>query len=90
MMQCNKTNLDRLTNVIKIKMMDKGKTAEDLFLLHKNESTDTINMGKFLLSLEKTGIRKTDPRLKELMEGLEELTSEIGQSGTSPESNDLS
>ena len=80
MTQCNKkTNLCRLTNVIKIKMMDKEKTVEDLFLLYKNESVDSINVGQFLSALEQTGIRRTDPRLKELMAELGELKSEIGQ-----------
>lgn len=81
MMQCSKTNLDRLTNLVKIKMMDKGKTVEDVFLLYKNESGDTINVGQFISAVEKTGIRRTDPRLKELMEELEKLKSETGQKG---------
>ena len=84
-----KTNLDRLINVVEIKMRDKGKTVEDLFLLYKNESTDTINMEKFLAVVEKTGIRRTDPRLKELMEELEELQSVIGQKETPIENNNL-
>ena len=54
-----------------------------------NPSTEKINMGHFLLALEKTGLRRTDPRLKELIDGLEELHSKIGDEGTTPENIDL-
>ena len=47
-------------------------------------------MGHFLLALEKTGIRRTDARLKPLIESLEELHDKIGEEGTTPDNIDLS
>ena len=52
---------------------DSKKTEKALFNLYMNPATEKINMGHFLLALEKTGIRRTDPRLKELIEGLEDV-----------------
>ena len=69
---------------------DSNKTEKALFNLYMNPATEKINMGHFLLALEKTGIRRTDPRLKELIEGLEELHDKIGEEGTTPENIDLS
>ena len=69
---------------------DHQKTEKALFSLYMNPSTEKINMGHFLLALEKTGIRRTDPRLKELIDDLEELHDKIGEEGTTPENIDLS
>ena len=38
--------------------------AETLFNLYKNYDTNMINMGKLVSAIEKTGIRRSDPRLK--------------------------
>lgn len=54
-----------------------------------NPDTKQINMGHFLLALEKTGLRRSDPRLQELISGLQELHSHIGDEGTTPESMEL-
>ena len=55
-----------------------------------NPTTEKINMGQLLLALEKTGIRRTDPRLADLVQNLEELHDKIGEEGTTPENIDLS
>ena len=65
------------------------KTEKALFKLYMNPATDKINMGHFLLALEKTGLRRSDPRLQELIDALEELHSKIGEEGTTPENIDL-
>ena len=65
------------------------KTEKALFKLYMNPATEKINMGHFLLALEKTGLRRTDPRLEELMDSLEELHSKIGEEGTTSENIDL-
>ena len=89
-MEKNKTALSWLKNVINIKMVDKERNVEELFALYKNASpSKQINVGRFFSALEKTGIRRTDPRLKELMEELEELKTEIGEEGSPPESINL-
>jgi hypothetical protein len=69
---------------------DKFATEMSLFKLYMNPATEKINMSHFLLALEKTGLRRTDPRLKELVDGLEELHCKIGDEGTTPENIDLS
>ena len=43
-----------------------------------NPETEKINMGYFLLALEKTGLKRSDPRLKELIQGLKELHRNTG------------
>ena len=65
------------------------KTERALFKLYMNPATEKINMGHFLLALEKTGLRRSDPRLFELMDALEELHNKIGEEGTTPENIDL-
>ena len=65
------------------------KTEKALFKLYMNPATEKINMGHFLLALEKTGLRRSDPRLQELIDALEELHSKIGEEGTTPENIDL-
>ena len=65
------------------------KTEKSLFNLYMNPDTKRINMGHFLLALEKMGLRRSDPRLQELMKGLQELHLQIGDEGTTPESMEL-
>ena len=66
------------------------KAEKSLFKLYMNPATEKINMGHFLMALEKTGIKRSDPRLKELMDGLKELHDKIGEEGTTPENINLS
>ena len=67
---------------------DLNCTAHDLdnlFDLHKRaprqleaevEEEEVIHIGQFLKSLEATGIRRTDPRLKELMDNITAIKKE--------------
>uniref|UniRef100_A0A1Y1N9S3 glutaminase n=1 Tax=Photinus pyralis TaxID=7054 RepID=A0A1Y1N9S3_PHOPY len=41
--------------------------------MFKNEETGMLSMGKFLSALRTTGLRKTDPRLKEMMDNLKKM-----------------
>ncbi|XP_055916694.1 glutaminase liver isoform, mitochondrial isoform X2 [Eupeodes corollae] len=67
------------------------KNAEDvLFDMFYNEETDLLSMGKFLAALKTTGIRKTDPRIKELMENLKKVHKLSNyESGSSAETQNL-
>ncbi|XP_050314003.1 glutaminase kidney isoform, mitochondrial isoform X1 [Anthonomus grandis grandis] len=44
------------------------QTDEVLFEMFKNEETGLLSIGKFLNALKATGLRKTDPRLKEMVD----------------------
>lgn len=50
------------------------RNAEDvLFDMFASEETGLISMGKFLAGLKTTGIRRTDPRVRELMDNLKKV-----------------
>ncbi|XP_050724458.1 glutaminase liver isoform, mitochondrial-like isoform X4 [Eriocheir sinensis] len=46
---------------------------DQLFDMFKDETDNTVHMGKFLAALTETGLRKTDPRLMELRNNLMEV-----------------
>jgi len=50
------------------------RNAEDvLFDMFASEETGLISMGKFLAGLKTTGIRRNDPRVRELMDNLKKV-----------------
>ncbi|XP_047529386.1 uncharacterized protein LOC125065661 isoform X2 [Vanessa atalanta] len=62
------------------------KNADDvLFDMFKNEDTGLLPVGKFLAALRTTGIRKNDPRVKEVMHNLYKVHKESNFEGGSPE-----
>lgn len=64
--------------------------AEDiLFDTFCNETTGLIPIGKFLAALRTTGIRTTDPRIKELMDNLKKVHKTTNNEGGSPETQNL-
>lgn len=66
------------------------KNVEDvLFDMFSNESTGLLPMGKFLAALRTTGIRRTDPRINELMENLRKVHKTHNYEGGSPETQSL-
>ncbi|XP_005174870.1 glutaminase liver isoform, mitochondrial isoform X3 [Musca domestica] len=67
------------------------RNAEDvLFDMFYNEETGLISMGKFLAALKTTGIRRSDPRIKELMENLKKVHKLSNyESGSSAETQNL-
>lgn len=66
------------------------KSTEDVwFELFKEDKKDVINVGKFLAALQVTGLKKTDPRLSDFMEGLKELHRNSNIEGGSPETLQL-
>ncbi|CAB4064050.1 glsA [Lepeophtheirus salmonis] len=62
-------------------------TIEDmLFEVFRNEengSIDSISISEFLKALENTGLRRTDPRLKDMIQNLEKHQRRLGQSNRS-------
>lgn len=46
-------------------------------------------MGKFLAALRTTGIRRTDPRINEMMENLKKVHKTNNYEGGSPETQNL-
>ncbi|XP_039757482.1 glutaminase liver isoform, mitochondrial isoform X1 [Pararge aegeria] len=62
------------------------KNADDvLFDMFKNDDTGLLPVGKFLAALRTTGIRKNDPRVKEVMHNLYKVHKESNFEGGSPE-----
>lgn len=66
-----------------------SSTEDVLFDMFRNEETDILPIGMFLSALRSTGLRKTDPRLAELMEKLREVHKKSGHEGGSPETQKL-
>lgn len=67
------------------------RNAEDvLFDMFYNEETGLISMGKFLAALKTTGIRRNDPRCKELMDNLKKVHKLSNyETGSSAETQNL-
>nr|XP_036219116.1 glutaminase kidney isoform, mitochondrial isoform X4 [Bactrocera oleae] len=67
------------------------RNAEDvLFDMFYNEETGLISMGKFLAALKTTGIRRSDPRIRELMENLKKVHKLSNyETGSSAETQNL-
>lgn len=66
------------------------KNAEDvLFDMFKNEDTGLMPIGKFLAALKTSGIRKTDPRIREMMDNLKKVHKLSNYEGGSAETQNL-
>jgi glutaminase len=66
------------------------KNVEDLlFDMFKSESTGLLPMGRFLAALRTTGIRRTDPRINEMIENLRKVHRTNNYEGGSPETLNL-
>lgn len=66
------------------------KNAEDvLFDMFRNETTNLLNIGKFLAALRTTGIRRNDPRIQEMMQNLQKVHKTNNYEGGSPETQNL-
>lgn len=66
------------------------KNVEDiLYEMFRNETTGLLPMGKFLAALRTTGIRRTDPRINEMMENLRKVHKTNNYEGGSPETQNL-
>ncbi|XP_069678114.1 glutaminase liver isoform, mitochondrial isoform X3 [Periplaneta americana] len=66
-----------------------SSTEDVLFDMFRNEETDLLPIGMFLAALRSTGLRKTDPRLAEMMENLRDVHRKSGHEGGSPETQKL-
>lgn len=62
---------------------------DSLFDMFKSESTGLLPMGRFLAALRSTGIRRTDPRIVEMMENLKKVFKTNNYEGGSPETLNL-
>ncbi|XP_063870623.1 glutaminase liver isoform, mitochondrial-like isoform X3 [Scylla paramamosain] len=62
---------------------------DQLFDMFKDESDNTVHMGKFLAALAETGLRKTDPRLMELRNNLMEVHTSMDDPRHSPPSSSV-
>ncbi|XP_045102329.1 glutaminase liver isoform, mitochondrial-like isoform X3 [Portunus trituberculatus] len=62
---------------------------DQLFDMFKDETDSTVHMGKFLAALSETGLRKTDPRLKELRNNLMEVHTSMDDPRHSPPSSSV-
>jgi glutaminase len=54
-------------------------------MFKKNDGTDLLPMGKFLAALRTTGIRRSDPRINEMMDNLKKVFKTNNYDGGSPE-----
>ncbi|XP_071440988.1 glutaminase liver isoform, mitochondrial-like [Hetaerina americana] len=69
---------------------DQAKNMEDaLFDMFRIEESGLLPVGKFLAALKSTGLRKTDPRLAEMMENLKMTHKLLGCETGSPETMKL-
>ncbi len=60
-----------------------NKSVEDvLFEMFEEPETNTLSVGKFLQTLAATGLRKTDPRLKEMIMMFKTLIVEKQEAGS--------
>jgi glutaminase len=64
-------------------------TEDVLFDMFRNQETDLLPIGMFLSALRSTGLRRTDPRLVEMMENLRTVHKRSGHEGGSPETQKL-
>jgi glutaminase len=68
---------------------DQKNVEDTLFDMFKNESTGLLPMGRFLAALRSTGIRRTDPRIVEMMDNLKKVFKTNNYEGGSPETLNL-
>ncbi|XP_046384446.1 glutaminase liver isoform, mitochondrial-like [Ischnura elegans] len=69
---------------------DQAKNVEDaLFDMFRNEETGLMPVGKFIAALKSTGLRKSDPRLAEMIENLKMTHKLLGSEAGSPETMKL-
>ena len=57
--------------------------------MFKSESSNTLSMGRFLAALRATGIRRTDPRIVEMMDNLKKVFKTNNYEGGSAETLNL-
>ncbi|CAL4060959.1 unnamed protein product, partial [Meganyctiphanes norvegica] len=50
---------------------------DQLFDMFKDEQDDKVHMGRFIAALTETGLRRTDPRLKEMRDNLAEVHAQL-------------
>ncbi|KAL7046342.1 hypothetical protein ACKWTF_002544 [Chironomus riparius] len=68
---------------------DQKNVEDTLFDMFKTESTGLLSMGRFLAALRTTGIRRTDPRIVEMMDNLKKVFKTNNYEGGSPETLNL-
>lgn len=69
--------------------MDQKNVEDVLFDMFKSDATGLLPMGKFLAALRTTGIRRSDPRITEMMDNLRKVHKTNNYEGGSPETQNL-
>jgi len=59
-----------------------GSGGGNLFSMYRHPDTGLVNVGQILTVIERTGVRRTDARLKQMMDNLEEYRHEHGDKNT--------
>ena len=62
--------------------MDTSSLEESIFNIFKNPENNLVNIGQVLTVIERTGIRRTDVRLKEMMSKLNKHHKKHGTENT--------
>ena len=60
-----------------------------LFEMYKNPESDLVNIGHILTVMERTGVRRGDFRLREMMTNLSEYHRQYGQENTTVDNLNL-
>lgn len=78
-----------LSRLFSQREVDQKNVEDVLFDMFSNEKTGLLPMGKFLAALRTTGIRRTDPRINELMDNLKKVHKTNNYESGSPETQNL-
>merc|ERR1712110_953758 len=62
---------------------------ENVFEMYKNPATDLVNIGQILTVIERTGVRRSDPRLQQMMTKLSRHHKKHGEENTTIENLNL-
>jgi glutaminase len=79
----------KLINFSSQREADQKNVEDVLFDMFRHESTGLLPMGRFLAALRTTGIRRTDPRITEMMDNLRKVHRTNNYEGGSPETLNL-
>lgn len=80
----NKEMFDASNKKRALRSAEQEQPEDTLFEMFKNKETGLLSMGKFLAALKTTGLKKVDPRLKEMMENLRKV-----QKSTKPDGHSI-
>ncbi|XP_017769989.1 PREDICTED: glutaminase kidney isoform, mitochondrial isoform X2 [Nicrophorus vespilloides] len=85
----NKDDFKQLPKHRTPRSSEQEQPEDTLFEMFKNKDSGLLSMGKFLAALRSTGLRKNDPRLKEMMENLKKVQKSTNAEGASIDTQKL-